>query len=114
LEDAIKFLYPPHILPQPFACLKCALLSPKNVNIDPFNNHILEQLPEDDVCPSSQQIRSDCLIISTDMYFSANFIKENDEMSITHADISLMTLPSSLTMVYLLIYFDSRKDASVH
>jgi hypothetical protein len=41
LEDAIEFLYPSQTLGDPFTCLKRAFLSPKNVNVDTFNNCIL-------------------------------------------------------------------------
>lgn len=45
LDDAIRFLYPPEILREPSKCLKRALLSPKNVFVDEFNNMVLDILP---------------------------------------------------------------------
>jgi hypothetical protein len=45
VADAISFLYPPDVLRNPAKCLKRALLSPKNVFVDDFNEHILDILP---------------------------------------------------------------------
>ena len=47
LADAIDFLFPPHILADPFACLECAFLSPRNVFVDEFNDFVLNSLPGD-------------------------------------------------------------------
>ncbi|KAJ8580712.1 hypothetical protein M405DRAFT_869273 [Rhizopogon salebrosus TDB-379] len=44
LADAIDFLFPPHILADPFACLECAFLSPCNAFVDEFNEFVLDTL----------------------------------------------------------------------
>lgn len=44
LEDALQFLFPPTTLADPLAALKRAFLSPKNVQVDNFNNQVLDQL----------------------------------------------------------------------
>lgn len=45
IEDAVSFLYPPDVLSDPAKCLKRAFLSPKNIFVDEFNDHILHILP---------------------------------------------------------------------
>ena len=45
INDAIPFLFPPHILQQPLSCLDRAFLSPRNIFVDKFNKKILDSLP---------------------------------------------------------------------
>ena len=40
VTDTISFLYPPDVLQNPAKCLKRALLSPKNIFVNDFNEHI--------------------------------------------------------------------------
>jgi hypothetical protein len=47
LADAIDFLFPPHILADPLACLERAFLSPRNSFVDEFNDFVLDALPGD-------------------------------------------------------------------
>jgi hypothetical protein len=47
LADAIDFLFPPHILADPFACLKRAFLSPRNAFVDECNDFVLDTLSGD-------------------------------------------------------------------
>ena len=44
LEDALQFLFPPATLANPIAALKKAFLSPKNREVDEFNDLVLDQL----------------------------------------------------------------------
>jgi hypothetical protein len=44
-DEAIAFLFPPHILRSPIDCLRRAFLSPKNKSVDDFNKRILDLLP---------------------------------------------------------------------
>jgi hypothetical protein len=45
LDDARHFLFPPHILQNPFLALKRAFLSPLNIYVDEFNEMMLDHLP---------------------------------------------------------------------
>ncbi|KAG1758140.1 PIF1-like helicase-domain-containing protein, partial [Suillus occidentalis] len=47
INDAIDFLFPPHILDDPASCIQRAFLSPLNVFVDEFNDIMLEALPGD-------------------------------------------------------------------
>ncbi|KAG2341609.1 hypothetical protein BDR05DRAFT_964998, partial [Suillus weaverae] len=47
INDAIDFLFPPHVLDDPTACLQRTFLSPQNVFVDEFNNIMLDALPGD-------------------------------------------------------------------
>lgn len=47
VNDAIQFLFPPHILQDPEECIQRAFLSPLNVCVDNFNDVVLEALPGD-------------------------------------------------------------------
>jgi hypothetical protein len=38
IDEAINFLFPELVLQDPFACLKRAFLSPKNIHVDDFNS----------------------------------------------------------------------------
>jgi hypothetical protein len=89
LNNAIEFLYPPHILCVPSACLKHAFLSPKNINIDSFNCQILEQLPGNECTPLPLPTHYPTHSSpETVTYFSSNFIKENEEMAIANNSLS--------------------------
>ena len=44
INEAINFLFPSDILRNPLLCLKRAFLSPKNKDVDDFNNCILDRL----------------------------------------------------------------------
>jgi hypothetical protein len=44
IDDAVNFLYPIDVLNNPYQCLRRAFLSPKNVDVDDFNENILDQL----------------------------------------------------------------------
>jgi hypothetical protein len=46
LEDCINFFFPEGVLTNPLSALKRAFLSPKNVQVDEFNDAVLEQLHE--------------------------------------------------------------------
>jgi hypothetical protein len=89
LDNAIEFLYPPHILCDPSACLKRAFLSPKNINVDSFNCRILEQLPGNECTPLPLPTHYPTPSSpETVTYFSSNFIKENEEMTIANNSLS--------------------------
>jgi hypothetical protein len=47
INDAIDFLFPPHILDDPPCCIQRAFLSPRNIFVDEFNDVMLEALPGD-------------------------------------------------------------------
>jgi hypothetical protein len=47
LADAVDFLFPPHVLADPFTCLEHAFLSPRNAIVDEFNDFALNTLPGD-------------------------------------------------------------------
>ncbi|KAG2341328.1 hypothetical protein BDR05DRAFT_965354, partial [Suillus weaverae] len=38
IKDAVDFLFSPHVLDDPTACLQRAFLSPRNVFVDEFND----------------------------------------------------------------------------
>ncbi|KAG2365897.1 hypothetical protein BDR07DRAFT_1480780 [Suillus spraguei] len=44
INNAMNFLFPPHILVDARACLDCAFLSPRNIFVDEFNDLILDFL----------------------------------------------------------------------
>jgi len=46
IEDCIDFLFPQAVLTDPLSALKRAFLSPKNVQVDEFNDAVLERLQE--------------------------------------------------------------------
>ncbi|KAG2347385.1 hypothetical protein BDR05DRAFT_958039, partial [Suillus weaverae] len=46
-DNLSNFLFPPHVLDDPTACLQCAFLSPRNVFVDEFNGIMLDALPGD-------------------------------------------------------------------
>jgi PIF1-like helicase len=48
IEEATDFLYPPHILSDPFKCIRRAFLSPMNTYVDNFNGSILDRVPGDE------------------------------------------------------------------
>jgi hypothetical protein len=45
VTEALDFLFPDHILQEPFKSLKRAFLSPINSHVDEFNEHVLRRLP---------------------------------------------------------------------
>ena len=46
IDEAVDFLFPQDILENPLAALKRAFLSPKNADVDEFNDYVLQRLPE--------------------------------------------------------------------
>ncbi|KAL6303922.1 hypothetical protein BKA93DRAFT_734305, partial [Sparassis latifolia] len=44
IDQAIDFLFPPHVLDDPIECLNHAFLSPKNVVVDELNAAMLDML----------------------------------------------------------------------
>jgi hypothetical protein len=48
IEDAIRFLYPQHVLADPMKCLQRNFLSPRNKFVDDFNEKIHKLNPETD------------------------------------------------------------------
>ncbi|KAG2346273.1 hypothetical protein BDR05DRAFT_959900 [Suillus weaverae] len=40
INNAVDFLFPPHVLDDPTACLQRAFLSPRNIFVDEFNDII--------------------------------------------------------------------------
>ncbi|KAG2337460.1 hypothetical protein BDR05DRAFT_970232, partial [Suillus weaverae] len=47
INDAVDFLFPPHVLDHPTAFLQRTFLSPRNVFVDEFNDIMLDALPGD-------------------------------------------------------------------
>ena len=43
-ENLIDFVYPSHILPDPQACLQRAILAPTHIQVDSYNNNILQHI----------------------------------------------------------------------
>lgn len=84
LEDAVTFLYPPEVLRDPSKCLARALLSPKNIFVDEFNEMILDILPgpEGNALENSSTLRHTNR--STVRYYSADIVKENNEVILDH------------------------------
>ncbi|KIJ48532.1 hypothetical protein M422DRAFT_112442, partial [Sphaerobolus stellatus SS14] len=65
VEDAITFLYPPHILIEPIACLRRSILAPTNKQVDAYNDFVLDLLEGDEK-----------------LFYSADSLKEADEMDV--------------------------------
>ncbi|OBZ77825.1 ATP-dependent DNA helicase PIF1, partial [Grifola frondosa] len=69
VEEVISFVFPPHILAQPTACLRRAILAPTNLQVDSYNTIILDQI-----------------IGQERTYLAADSLKESDEVGITTPD----------------------------
>jgi hypothetical protein len=78
-DACLTFLFPPDVLADPLASLKRAFLTPKNINVDEFNNIVLDALPGDE-CSSFPLHGSNILLTSiSDIFYSADAIKEDTE-----------------------------------
>jgi hypothetical protein len=79
IPDAIQFLYPTEVLALPHLCLKRAFLTPRNMDVDEFNALILQRLSQPECThPTTTVSPTDIDRCLTDMYFSADSVKEDD------------------------------------
>jgi PIF1-like helicase len=86
IDEAVSFLYPPDILCDPPKCLKRALLSLKNMYVDEFNNHVLDILPGEPGACCLELISETILTAAIVVYYSADIVKENDEIVVDHPE----------------------------
>jgi hypothetical protein len=62
----------------PLAALRRAFLSPKNVNVDDFNNRVLDTLPSAERTHISFfRCLNNAMTLSQDVYYSADSVKED-------------------------------------
>jgi hypothetical protein len=97
IEDSIRFLFPMNILENPLASLKRAFLSPKNCQVDEFNDNILRRLAGHErqfILPCFAFWHIICLRNAKELYYSADVVKENeycDEEDLTADYLALLT-----------------------
>jgi hypothetical protein len=78
-DACLTFLFPPNVLANPLASLKRAFLTPKNVNVDEFNNIVLDALPGDERSSIALHGSDVPLTSLSDIFYSADTIKEDTE-----------------------------------
>jgi hypothetical protein len=78
-DACLTFLFPPDILADPLASLKRAFLTPKNVNVDEFNNIVLDTLPGDERLSFPLHGSNILLTSISDIFYSADTVKEDTE-----------------------------------
>jgi len=103
MYPAVDFLFPPHILNDPMACLFRAFLSPRNIFVDEFNDIMLDALPGDygerKYNPTTKKMRN-----NTASYFSSDTLKEAeqntpDEPEQTPKYLAMLTHPNTPPIV---------------
>jgi len=68
-ENLINFVYLSHILPNPQACLRRAIFAPTHIQVDSYNNNILQ-----------------CIEGESRTYLSADTLKEAADVGLEQSD----------------------------
>ena len=68
-DDLLDFVYPHHILPDPQACLRQAILAPTHIQVDSYNKNILQRIDGE-----------------TRLYLAADVLKEAEDVGMIQPD----------------------------